>query len=124
MPEQFFKVANELETTFNMAYMDNKNIAYFSTGRLPILAAGTNPSLLTLGKRGIQLARLHLPGSSTRMTSNPASGTVAELERTSRRPNGDRLSGEYYYGPVQRVQLFTGFPKTGKSECGRSRRGS
>ena len=40
-PEQFFEAANDLETTFNMAYLDNKNIAYFSTGRLPILAPGT-----------------------------------------------------------------------------------
>jgi hypothetical protein len=32
-----------------MAYLDSKEIAYFSTGRLPITAAGTDPSLPTLG---------------------------------------------------------------------------
>jgi hypothetical protein len=39
----------EHETTFNMAYIDGKHIAYFSAGRLPILAPGTDPSLPTLG---------------------------------------------------------------------------
>ncbi len=48
-PQQFFEAANELETTFNMAYLDSKHIAYFSTGRLPVLAPGTDPSLPTLG---------------------------------------------------------------------------
>ena len=48
-PQQFFETANHLETTFNMAYLDNKHIAYFSTGRLPVLAPGTDPSLPTLG---------------------------------------------------------------------------
>ena len=48
-PQQFFEAANELETTFNMAYVDNEHVAFFSTGRLPITAPGTDPSLPTLG---------------------------------------------------------------------------
>ena len=48
-PQEFFEAANDLETTFNMAYLDSKNIAFFSTGRLPILAPGTDPSLPTFG---------------------------------------------------------------------------
>ena len=48
-PQQFFKAANELETTFNIPYVDSRHIAYFSAGRLPILAPGTDPSLPTLG---------------------------------------------------------------------------
>ncbi len=42
-PQEFFEAANELETTFNMAYLDNKHIAYFSTGRLPMHGAGHQP---------------------------------------------------------------------------------
>ena len=39
-PQQFFEAANNLDTTFNMAYLDSKHIAYFSTGRLPVLGGG------------------------------------------------------------------------------------
>src|SRR4029077_13486458 len=48
-PASFFRAANELETTFNIPYVDNEHIAYLSAGRLPVLAAGTDPSLPTLG---------------------------------------------------------------------------
>ena len=64
-PEQFFEAANKLETTFNMAYVDSKHIAYFSTGRLPILAPGTDPSLPTLGNGRVRLAWLPLPGTAS-----------------------------------------------------------
>ncbi|HXO08964.1 MAG TPA: penicillin acylase family protein, partial [Solirubrobacteraceae bacterium] len=48
-PEQFFRAVNHFGTTFNWPYIDSKHIAYFSSGKLPIMAPGTNPSLPTLG---------------------------------------------------------------------------
>ena len=48
-PQQFFQAVNHFGTTFNWPYIDNKHIAYFSSGRLPIMAPGTDPSLPALG---------------------------------------------------------------------------
>src|SRR5207302_6759457 len=48
-PQQFFQAVNQFETTFNWPYIDNRQIGYFSSGRLPIRAPGVDPSLPTLG---------------------------------------------------------------------------
>jgi acyl-homoserine lactone acylase PvdQ len=106
-PQQFFEAADKLETTFNMSYLDSKNIAYFSAGRLPIPAPGTNPSLPTLGNgeynwRGFLSLDQHPhvidPGSDILLNWNnkPA-------------PEWGAASNNYAYGPVQRVQMYTGF---------------
>jgi acyl-homoserine lactone acylase PvdQ len=113
-PEQFFDAANELETTFNMPYLDSSHIAYFSTGRLPILAPGTNPSLPTFGTgeydwRGFLSLEQHprevAPKSDifTNWNNKPA-------------PEWGAASDNYDYGPVHRVQLYTGF-KSGMTEA-------
>jgi acyl-homoserine lactone acylase PvdQ len=113
-PTQFFEAANELETTFNVPYVDSTHIAYFSTGRLPILAPGTDPSLPTLGTgqydwRGFLSQEQHphevAPKSDIFLNWNnkPA-------------PEWGAASDEYSYGPVHRVQLYTGF-KSGMTEA-------
>ena len=91
----FYKTANELETTFNMSYLDSKNIAYFSTGLLPMPAAGTNPSLPTLGNGRIRLAGFPLAGSAP-ARSQPGRRAVPELERQA---------GPGLDGGIQRIQL-------------------
>jgi acyl-homoserine lactone acylase PvdQ len=53
--------------TFNWFYMDHRDIAFISLGRLPVRAPGTNPSLPTLGTgqfdwRGFLTAKQH-PGA-------------------------------------------------------------
>jgi len=113
-PQQFFKAANELETTFNIPYVDSTHIAYFSAGRLPILAPGTDPSLPTFGTgqydwRGFISEEQHphevAPRSDTFLNWNnkPA-------------PEFGAASDNYSYGAVQRVQLYTGF-KAGMTEA-------
>jgi acyl-homoserine lactone acylase PvdQ len=113
-PQEFFEAANELETTFNMAYVDNQHIAYISTGRLPVLAAGTNPQLPTLGTgeydwKGFLSLEQHphevdpVKGEFINWNNKPAPGWGA-------------ASTEYSYGPIHRVQLFKGF-KAGMTEA-------
>ncbi|HEX4435517.1 MAG TPA: penicillin acylase family protein [Solirubrobacteraceae bacterium] len=113
-PQEFFEAANELETTFNMAYIDNEHIGFISTGRLPVLAAGTNPSLPTLGTgeydwKGFLSLEQHphevdpISGHLTNWNNKPA-------------PEWGAASDEYSYGPVHRVQMFTGF-KEGMTEA-------
>jgi acyl-homoserine lactone acylase PvdQ len=113
-PQQFFEAANELETTFNMPYVDSSHIAYFSTGRLPILAPGTNSSLPTFGTgqydwRGFLSLQQHphevapLSDIFLNWNNKPA-------------PLWGAASDNYSYGPVHRVQLYTGF-KPGMNEA-------
>jgi Penicillin amidase len=109
-PQEFFEAANELETTFNMAYLDNENIAYFSTGRLPITAAGTNPQLPTLGT-GEYDWKGFLSLEQHPHEVNPAKGDFTNWNNKPA-PGWGAASDEWGYGPIHRVQLFTGF-KTG-----------
>ena len=113
-PAQFFKAANQLETTFNIPYVDSTHIAYFSAGRLPILAPGTDPSLPTLGTgqydwKGFLSQEQHphevAPKGDTFLNWNnkPA-------------PEFGAASDNYSYGAVQRVQLYTGF-KAGMNQA-------
>ncbi len=106
-PQQFFEAANELETTFNMAYIDSNNIAYLSTGRLPKLAPETDPALPTYGTGPYDWQGFlslnehpHIVQSSNQELLNwnnkPAPGWGA-------------ASDNYDYGPIQRVQMYNGF---------------
>lgn len=113
-PETFFEAANELETTFNMAYIDSENIAYFSTGRLPIPAAGTDPSLPTLGN-GEYNWQGFLSLAQHPHEVNPAGGLLLSWNNKPA-PEWGAASGTYSYGPVQRVQMFNGFKKSGMNE--------
>jgi len=113
-PEQFFEAANKLETTFNMAFVDASNIAYFSTGRLPITAPGTDPSLPTLGN-GEYDWRGFLSLEQHPHEVNPA-GDIFLNWNNKPAPEWGAASDNYAYGPVHRVQLYTGFKKRGVTE--------
>jgi len=106
-PQQFFEAADELETTFNMAYIDSKNIAYLSTGRLPKLAPETDPALPTYGTgpydwQGFLSLEEH---------PHVVQASNQELLNWNNKPapGWGAASDNYDYGPVQRVQMYTGF---------------
>ncbi len=113
-PTQFFEVANELDTTFNMAYLDSEHIAYFSTGLLPVLAPGTDPSLPTLGT-GEYDWQGFLPLAAHPHEVDPASSTFVNWNNKPA-PDWGAASDEFSYGPIHRVQLFKGF-KAGMTEA-------
>lgn len=108
-PEQFFEVANKLETTFNMAYLDSEHIAYFSAGRLPVLAPGTDPSLPTLGD-GEYNWEGFLTLAQHPHEVDPASQVFTNWNNKPA-PEWGAASDNWSEGPVQRVQLYTGFKK-------------
>jgi acyl-homoserine lactone acylase PvdQ len=113
-PEQFFEAANELETTFNMAYVDSKHIAFFSTGRLPILASETDPALPTFGTGQYEWQGF-LSEEEHPHAVGPANGELLNWNNKPA-PEWGAASNEYDYGPVQRVQLYKGFT-TGMTEA-------
>jgi acyl-homoserine lactone acylase PvdQ len=108
-PQTFFSAVNQFETTFNWPYLDNHNVAYFSSGRLPVRAPGTDPSLPTLGTgrydwRGF-LTRDQHPhaivsrnGMLLNWNGKPAPGWGA-------------ADDNWDFGSVQRVELFRGFKR-------------
>jgi len=48
-PQTFIKAMSKVEFSFNWFYADDKHIAYYSSGRLPLRAPGTDPALPTIG---------------------------------------------------------------------------
>jgi acyl-homoserine lactone acylase PvdQ len=113
-PTQFFEAANELETTFNMAYVDNEHIAFFSTGRLPITAPGTDPSLPTLGT-GAYDWKGFLGLNEHPHEVDPSSGFITNWNNKPA-PEWGAASDEWGEGPIHRVQLYKGF-KEGMTEA-------
>ncbi|MSX02775.1 MAG: hypothetical protein F2813_06400 [Actinobacteria bacterium] len=113
-PKSFFKVANELETTFNIHYAERKHIAYFSSGRLPVRAAGTDPSLATLGT-GEYDWKGFLTQNQHPHQADPPSGYILNWNNKPA-PMWGAADGTWGEGSVQRVEMFTGFPAKSKLE--------
>ena len=103
-PQSFFRAMNQLEFTFNWSYVDDKNIAIFSSGRLPIRAPDVASGLPTDGTgghewRGFEPLARHARGV------NPPSGAI--LNWNNKPALGFSASDDNWsYGPVQRVQLL------------------
>jgi acyl-homoserine lactone acylase PvdQ len=102
--KSFFRAMNQLEFTFNWFYADDRDIAMFSSGRLPVRAPGVGTGLPTDGTgdfewRGFEPLRRHVRGI------NPKSGVI--LNWNNKPGRGFSASDDNWsYGPVQRVQLL------------------
>jgi acyl-homoserine lactone acylase PvdQ len=103
-PSTFFRAMNQLEFTFNWFYADNRDIAMFSSGRLPIRAPGVGSGLPTKGTgehewRGFEPLRRHV------RDVNPKNGVI--LNWNNKPGRGFSASDDNWaFGPVQRVQLL------------------
>jgi acyl-homoserine lactone acylase PvdQ len=100
----FFQAMNQLEFTFNWFYADNRDIAMFSSGRLPIRAPDVGSGLPTKGT-GEYEWRGFLPLSRHARGINPKSGVI--LNWNNKPARGFSSSDDNWsFGPVQRVQLL------------------
>jgi acyl-homoserine lactone acylase PvdQ len=101
---RFYRTMNQLEFTFNWFYADDRDIAMFSSGRLPIRADDVASGLPTIGDgnhewRGFEPLARHARGA------NPKSGVI--LNWNNKPAGGFSASDDNWsYGPVQRVQLL------------------
>src|SRR5439155_9127859 len=101
----FFRAMNQLEFTFNWFYADDRDIAMFSSGRLPVRAPGVGTGLPTDGIgtyewRGFEPLRRHARGI------NPKGGVIVNWNNKPAR--GFSASDDNCaYGGVQRVQLLS-----------------
>jgi acyl-homoserine lactone acylase PvdQ len=100
----FFRAVNQMEFTFNWFYADDRDIAMFSSGRLPIRAPDVASGLPTDGTgthewRGFEPLSGHVRGV------NPKSGVI--LNWNNKPGHGySSADNQWSFGPVQRVQLL------------------
>jgi acyl-homoserine lactone acylase PvdQ len=102
--DDLFKAAATSPFTFNVAYADDRDIATYSAGRLPIRDPRVDPRLPTRGTgqfewRGFLKAKAH-PHQK-----NPASSKLVNWNNKPA-PAFGSADDEWTYGSVQRVELL------------------
>jgi acyl-homoserine lactone acylase PvdQ len=100
----FLHTMSRVEFTFNWFYADSKDIAVFSSGRLPVRPAGVDPGLPTLGTgayewRGFLSRRKHP------QTISPTSGQIINWNNKPARGFA-AADNNWSYGAVHRNQLL------------------
>ena len=103
--QDFVRTMNGVEFSFNWFYADDRDIAMFSSGRLPVRAPGTDPALPTIGT-GEYDWRGYVPFAGHARATDPPSGRILNWNN---RPAADVGAGDsnFSYGSVQRVDLLT-----------------
>jgi acyl-homoserine lactone acylase PvdQ len=104
-PQSFFNAASLTPQTFNSFYIDNKHIAEFTSGRLPVRARHVDPGLPTVGTgkyewRGFIGKSRHIQGLDSRR------GTMVNWNNTSAHGFGAGDDDWGGAGSVARVDLL------------------
>jgi acyl-homoserine lactone acylase PvdQ len=102
--QTFLKTASAVELGFNWFYADDRDIAMFSSGRLPVRAAGTDPALPTVGL-GDYDWRGFVGYAGHAKAINPPSGVILNWNN---KPAPSIVAGDsnFSFGSVQRVNLL------------------
>ncbi len=100
----FIRTMNRFELTLNWFYADDRDIAFFSSGRLPIRAAGIDPSLPTAGT-GAYEWRGFLSEKAHPQAIDPPAGVIVNWNNKQARGFGT-ADANWAYGSVQRVDLL------------------
>ena len=102
--KDFLQTMNGVEFSFNWFYADDRDIALFSSGRLPIRAAATDPALPTVGT-GDYDWRGFVPFAGHAQGINPPSGAILNWNN---RPaaNVGAADSNFAYGSVHRNDLL------------------
>lgn len=100
----FLQTMNGVEFSFNWFYADDRDIAMFSSGRLPVRAPGLDPALPTVGTGDFDW-RGFVPFAAHARAINPPSGAILNWNN---RPaaNVGAADGNFSYGPVHRNDLL------------------
>jgi acyl-homoserine lactone acylase PvdQ len=102
--QTFQRAANRMEMTFNWLYADDRDIAQFTSGRLPLRALDANPSLPRLGTGEFEW-RGFAPFSAHARAINPAGGLITNWN--NKPAAGFAASDDdWSAGIVQRVDLL------------------
>jgi acyl-homoserine lactone acylase PvdQ len=110
----FTRVMDRMELTFNWFYADDRDVAYFSSGRLPLRARGVRPGLPTLGT-GRHEWRGFLPRSRHPQAINPGGGAVVNWNNKPA-PGFGSADAQFGYGSVHRSELLEALPARARLE--------
>ena len=102
--KSFIEVASGLEFTFNWLYEDDRNIAMFSSGRIPERQHNIDPGLPAIGT-GKYEWRGFLPADKHPQEIDPKSGELVNWNNKPA-PGFGASDSNWTYGSVQRVQLL------------------
>jgi acyl-homoserine lactone acylase PvdQ len=102
--ESFYDAAATSPFTFNVAYVDDQNIATYSAGRLPIRHPQVDPRLPTKGT-GKYEWRGFLAADDHPHSANPASGVMNNWNNKPALGFGS-ADEQWTYGSTQRVELL------------------
>jgi acyl-homoserine lactone acylase PvdQ len=102
--KQFVHDLSRFEMVFNGFYVDAKNIAYVTCGRLPVRALGVDPAFPTIGN-GDYDWRGFLAPSKHPWAIDPASGEIVNWNNKPA-PKFAAADDKWSYGSVYRVQLL------------------
>src|SRR4051812_4447424 len=105
----FYRSASQYGFTFNWGYVSRTHTAFFSSGRLPRRAPGTNGSLPTLGTGGYEW-RGYLSRGQHPHTSNRRDGLLLNWNNKPAR-GWTAADDEHGYGSVHRVEMFDHWKK-------------
>lgn len=104
-PQTFLTAASKIEFTFNWFYADASHVAFFSSGRLPERAPGTNPTLPTYGNGQYEWQGF-LPPSAHPQAIDPAGQELVNWNNLPA-PGWGAASDNWNEGPVDHVLLLT-----------------
>jgi acyl-homoserine lactone acylase PvdQ len=102
--QSFLRAANRMEMTFNWLYADDRDIAQFTSGRLPVRSADVNPALPRLGTGEYDWSGFAPFGAHPRAV-NPPSGTILNWNNKPARGYAS-ADDDWAAGVVQRVDLL------------------
>jgi acyl-homoserine lactone acylase PvdQ len=100
----FIRTVNRVEFAFNWVYADDRDIAFFSSGRLPLRGEGADPGLPTDGS-GSREWRGFAPLSAHVQAINPRWGYIAAWNNRPG-PSYPAADDTWNWGSVQRVDLL------------------
>jgi acyl-homoserine lactone acylase PvdQ len=101
---EFVRSAAQFELTFNALYADNRDIAQFTTGRLPRRPSTVDPGLPTKGTGEYEWTGFE-PASAHAQVVNPTGGVILNWNNKPARGYAG-ADDEWTWGPVQRVDLL------------------
>jgi acyl-homoserine lactone acylase PvdQ len=105
-PKSFFKSAALSPYTFNVAYADDKHIATYSAGLLPLRNAHVDPRLPTKGTGEFEWTGF-LAASKHAFQADPANGLLVNWNNRPA-PNWGAADDNWSYGSTHRVKLLLG----------------
>jgi acyl-homoserine lactone acylase PvdQ len=101
---EFLRSAAKLEMSFNWYYADDRDIATYSTGRLPVRPETLDPGLPTRGT-GDHEWRGFLPFAGHPQAVSPPSGAILNWNNKPA-PSFSAADDQWSYGSVHRVDLL------------------